>query len=56
MAEELQSKTRGEVLALIGAAALLEQCQRAEGVVEAPGAQVPAWSGPETNSQNGSKS
>ena len=49
--EELQPEAGRQVVALTVAASLLENGLWAE-----RGCQVPAWIGPEMNSQNGSKS
>ena len=56
VAEELQPVARGEVVALFLARSFLEYDLRPERAVERDRVQVPAWIGPETNSQNGAKS
>src|SRR5499427_3137199 len=56
MAEELQPEAGREVVALRAAAPLLNTARRPKVLSSVCGRQVPAWSGPEMNSQNGSKS
>src|SRR5260370_35685098 len=51
-AEELQSKARGEVFALLRAAALRIHRLGPNVLSSSPGAQVPACNGPETQSKN----
>jgi len=55
MAEELQPVAGREVIALLLAGRFLKHDMRAERAPIGTGVQVPAWSGPETNSQNGAK-
>ena len=56
VAEELQAEAGREILALLRAAAFLKHRRGPNVLSSWPGPQVPACSGPDTNSQNGSKS